>query len=117
MDRSISSWVHDHHDKLGQTHAFVDDRPGAVRCIHPMVTCLEKVDAIARRFDRHRPAADFVRHYEDIARILAARDELPACEPGLGELLTRLEAEDRVVTPPDTHPAFSPTDEPPSAPG
>lgn len=110
VSRPISSWVHDHLEELGQIEQFLDNRPCSVRCIHPMVTCLEKIDAIARRFDRQRPAPDFVRHYEDVARILGARDALPVLDLGLADLLGSLEREDRKVMPPETHPAFRPSD-------
>src|SRR6185312_10054650 len=65
VDRPISSWVHDHLVANDQLTGFDDNRPKAVRCVHPLVTCLEKLEAIARKFDRGKAPADFVRHYED----------------------------------------------------
>ena len=48
----------------------VDNRPRAVRCVHPIVTLLEKLDALMRRLPREDAApATFVRHFEDAARI------------------------------------------------
>lgn len=49
-----------------------------MQCVHPILTLWEKLDAIARRYDR--PAArfdptSFVRHYEDIARIILRENE------------------------------------------
>lgn len=38
VGRPISSWVHDHLVANDQLTGFVDNRPEAVRCIHPMVT-------------------------------------------------------------------------------
>jgi hypothetical protein len=60
---------------------FTDNRPRAVRCVHPLVTLLEKLDALSRRYSRESIEADtFVRHYEDAARIVRALDRLPPSE-------------------------------------
>jgi len=61
--------------------AFDDNRPRAVRCIHPLVTLIEKLDALRRRVPRGEvdPAA-FVRHFEDAAHIAAGEGQLPALE-------------------------------------
>ncbi len=70
--RPISSFVHDHLVQLGLLIDFTDNRPRAVRCVHPLVTLLEKLDALSRRYSRETIEADtFVRHYEDAARTLA----------------------------------------------
>lgn len=103
----LSSWVHDHLVERGQLSAFVDNRPRAVRCIHPWVTCLEKVEAIARKFDQGKGAADFVRHYEDAARIIESRQTLPALGRELRDLVDVLAADDRKAMPASDHPAFS----------
>ena len=57
---------------------FDDNRPRDVRCVHPLVTLLKKLDAIHRRVpnEKAEPAV-FVRHYEDAARIVAAEAVLP----------------------------------------
>ena len=62
----------------GQMGDFVDNRPKAVRCIHPLVTLLEKLDALHRRVPKTtvEPAA-FVRHFEDAAKLIAAESTLP----------------------------------------
>lgn len=104
----ISSWVHDWLEREGQLAAFTDNRPRGVRCVHPWVTCLEKLEAIARKFNRGHAAPDFVRHYEDAARILLARDTLPPLERGLAELMQDLAREDGKVLPPAAHEAFAP---------
>lgn len=104
--RDLSSWVHDHLDTLGLLGEFTDNRPRAVRCIHPWVTALEKLEAIARRFDQGRSAPDFVRHYEDTARILAAWDGLPPCALDKAALVRALAEEDGKPMPPPDHPAF-----------
>lgn len=78
--RGLTSFVHDWLAKAGQLADYEDNRPGAVRCVHPLVTLLEKLDAISRRFDRTPMApATFVRHYEDAASIIASAS-LPQLE-------------------------------------
>jgi hypothetical protein len=77
----LTSFVHDHLARLGMSNEYVDNRPVAVRCVHPVVTLLEKLDALSRRYNRDVLEADaFVRHYEDAARIIGALDRLPAIE-------------------------------------
>jgi hypothetical protein len=76
--RDMTSFVHEHLESLGQLGAFDDNRPRAVRCVHPLVTLLEKLDALMRRLPREDAApATFVRHFEDAARIARAQAELP----------------------------------------
>jgi hypothetical protein len=106
--RPISSWVHDHlhAHKLGGD--LLDNRPSAVRCVHPMVTCLEKLEAIARKFDKDKAGADFVRHYEDAARIIQHRDTLPEAGFTVAALAELLDREDGKVMPDPAHPAFNP---------
>lgn len=111
VERSLSSWVHDHLVSHGQFHGYADNRPIAVRCVHPMVTCLEKLEAIARKFQKGKAAADFVRHYEDAAHIIQLRGSLPNLEEGLGGLVRRLDSEDGKAMPPSSHPAFHPVDQ------
>lgn len=106
----LSSWVHDHLESIDQLEDFEDNRPRGVWCIHPWVTCLEKIDAIAVRFDKGKPAPDFVRHYEDAARILRAHARLPELENGLEALINALEAEDKKVMPSPQHTALNPDD-------
>jgi hypothetical protein len=50
VERDLSSFVHEKLLAQGQLHAFDDNRPRAVRCVHPLVTLLEKLDALRRRF-------------------------------------------------------------------
>lgn len=79
--RPLTSFVHDHLARLGMSDDYVDNRPRAVRCVHPVVTLLEKLDALSRRYNREPVEADaFVRHYEDAARIIRAIDGLPPIE-------------------------------------
>jgi hypothetical protein len=70
--RDISSWVHEKLAATGVADEFTDNRAQRIRCVHPFVTLLEKLDALHRRFpnDKAEPQT-FVRHYEDAARLLA----------------------------------------------
>ncbi len=87
VERMLSSFVHDYLDAQGMLDEYEDNRPRAVRCVHPLVTLFEKLDAMARRYGRDVIEADtFVRHYEDAARIIRAIDELPAIEMSVAEL-------------------------------
>jgi hypothetical protein len=79
--RAISSFVHDHLEGKRILGGYTDNRPQSVRCVHPLVTLLEKLDAMARRYVRDQvdPAA-FVRHYEDAAQIIRALAALPTMD-------------------------------------
>lgn len=78
VQRSLTSFVHEHLEQQGQLAGFVDNRPVGVRCVHPMVTLFEKLDAMARRYRRDKMEPDsFVRHYEDAAQIIRAKARLP----------------------------------------
>ncbi len=75
---AISSFVHDFLSQNAQLDRFVDNRPTEVRCVHPYVTLLEKLDAVSRRYGRDEIAADtFVRHYEDAVHVIRAASTLP----------------------------------------
>jgi hypothetical protein len=78
VEMPLTSFVHEALVRQGQLADFVDNRPRAVRCVHPLVTLLEKLDALARRYARSDMEPDgFVRHYEDAARIVRAAARLP----------------------------------------
>jgi hypothetical protein len=78
VPRDLSSFVHDHLVAAGLASDYTDNRPRSVRCVHPLVTLLEKLDALGRRAPRAEvEAATYVRHYEDAARIVGAFDALP----------------------------------------
>lgn len=79
--RDMTSFIHEELEALGQLAAFDDNRPKSVRCVHPLVTLIEKLDAVRRRVPRGDVApAAFVRHFEDAARIVAAEGGLPALQ-------------------------------------
>lgn len=74
----LTSFVHQELESQGQSADFTDNRPLAVRCVHPLVTLLEKLDALSRRvpLENVEPPT-FVRHVEDAARIVQAAATLP----------------------------------------
>ena len=52
-----------------------------MRCVHPLVTLIEKLDALHRRYPNEKATpATFVRHYEDAARLIQGSAELPSLE-------------------------------------
>ncbi|HOA12868.1 MAG TPA: nucleotidyl transferase AbiEii/AbiGii toxin family protein [Myxococcota bacterium] len=76
--RPLDSFVHAQLVQLNLLDEYEDNRPLDVRCVHPMVTLFEKLDAMARRYSRDDMEPDtFVRHYEDAAQIIRAEDSLP----------------------------------------
>lgn len=75
--RDLSSFVHDHLDRIGERANYEDNRPQKVRCVHPVVTLLEKLDAIGRRFAKDAEPPTFVRHFEDAAQVIAGTPALP----------------------------------------
>ena len=79
--RDMTSFVHEEVAAQGLAAEFLDDRPKAVRCVHPIVTLLEKLDALHRRVPRlDVEPATFVRHFEDAARIALREEALPTME-------------------------------------
>lgn len=70
----LTSVVHDELAAQGQAQQFLDNRPRGVRCVHPLVTLLEKLDALHRHVPRAtREPTGFVRHFEDAAKRLSPR--------------------------------------------
>lgn len=104
----LSSWVHDELEDRGMLGEYQDNRPRQVRTIHPWATCLEKIEAIARKFGRGDAAPSFVRHYEDAARILDAQGRLPPLDDGLEQLVEDLAVRDKKPMPSPDDPAFRP---------
>jgi len=87
VEAMLRSFVHDYLDAQGMLGDYKDNRPRVVRCVNPLVTLFEKLDAMARRYERDPIEADtFVRHYEDNAQIIRSVDKLPAIEMSIGEL-------------------------------
>ena len=112
--RDMTSFVHDHLEREGQLGDFDDNRPRGVRCVHPLVTLLEKLDALIRRLPREDAApATFVRHVEDAARIVRARASLPrlADYASVRALADEMLAQKQIATlPTSAHAAFAPND-------
>jgi hypothetical protein len=109
VEQPLGSWVHDALGKRGLIGEFVDNRAAAIRCVHPLVTLLDKLDAISGRFARGKEAPTFVRHYEDAARIIRAANEkqLPALDISAKQLADdMLDAGDIRAVPVETDPAF-----------
>ena len=78
VERKLDSFVHRYLAGQALLADFTDNRPASVRCVHPLVTLFDKLDAMARRYARNNLEADtFVRHYEDAAQIIYAVGELP----------------------------------------
>ena len=91
VPRSLSSFVHDWLSKTGRAVDFDDNRPSGIRCVHPLVTLIEKIDAISHRYARGEGnPAPFIRHYEDAARIIEAEGELPRLENGIATLVHKM---------------------------
>jgi hypothetical protein len=79
--RGTSSFVHDELEHLGQLKDFEHNRPTDLRCVHPLVTLIEKLDALQKRVPRDDvEPASFVRHFEDAAHIIGAITTLPTLE-------------------------------------
>ena len=87
VTRPLGSFVHDYLVRKDMLGGYDDNRPAAVRCVHPLVTLLEKLDAMSRRYAREDMEPDtFVRHYEDAAQIIRAANRLPAAGMAAAEL-------------------------------
>ena len=111
--RPITSLVHEHLDFMGVTDEFVNNRPTAVRCIHPWVTLVEKIDALQRRFARQDlDPASYVRHFEDAANIIQSDSRISAPQDyaRVCDLVEDMLARGQIKNSPDkNHPAFAPT--------
>lgn len=102
--RPISSFLHEFletQDAFVGADAIADNRPTAIECVHPVVTLIEKLDAITRRYARPEETfapASFARHYEDAARIILAleRDELPPLPQTVAQVAAHLLADGHI---------------------
>ena len=110
LERDLDSWVHAFVRSRGRQGEFEDNRPKALRCVHPLVTLLEKLEAISKKFERAEaePTA-YVRHYEDSARIIENQGSSAPLEGTCAELLAdMLRCRDLRRAPTSTDPAFRP---------
>lgn len=112
----LTSFVHESLAGRNQLGGFIDNRPKSVRCVHPLVTLLEKFDALHRRFPNEKAEpATFIRHYEDAARIIAAEARLPPLNDYSDPqaLATEMLAQKQVaVLPASSNPALAPGEGP-----
>jgi len=93
VESDMTSFVHRYLQREGRLAEFDENEPIAVRCLHPLVTLVEKLEAIHRRAKREeRDPAGFVRHYEDAARIVEAEARLPSIAgyTGIGALVAEM---------------------------
>jgi len=114
VPRDLTSFVHTHLAGLGQLAAFDRNLPNAVRCVHPLVTLLEKLDALHRRaLNPTVEPATFVRHFEDAARVIAAERDLPILTDyaDVCALATEMAGQRQLAALPSvSDPAFAPDD-------
>lgn len=79
----LDSFLHEYLLERDRQSAHTWNLPSAVICVHPVVTLLEKLDAITRRYPRDPfPANGMIRHYEDAAHIIQRVDQLPPLPDG-----------------------------------
>lgn len=111
--RDLDSFVHKWLDNHGWPKDLYDNRPRRVNCVHPLVTLIEKLDAISKRYCRAEMRADsFIRHYEDAARIIMGIGCLPRIEINPAELAKEMYfCRDILNFPAPDDPAFTLTDE------
>jgi len=103
VERPLTSFVHDFLESRGQLKDYNDNRPSAVRCVHPLVTLLEKLDALSRRYAREQLEPDgFARHYEDAARIIRSLDRLPTVKQSPRVLAEEMLTEKDIAAMPST---------------
>jgi hypothetical protein len=107
--RALTSFVHESLGARGASGTFDDNRPHSIRCVHPVVTLIEKLDAISRRYPREpMEPATFIRHYEDAARIIEALDRMPALASSPHELAREMLADGQVrQVPSESDPGFA----------
>ena len=113
IPKNLRSFVHDWLAETRQLSGYIENLPLGVRCVHPIVSLLEKLDAISRRYPR-RPVdpASFIRHYEDAARIIETANDLPPLGMRIDELVDEMLGEKHLAHPPDARDAaFTLTDE------
>lgn len=107
----MTSFVHDELSAQHQLSDFEDNRPTGVRCVHPLVTLLEKLDAMQKRVPNHAAAAaTFVRHFEDAAQIILAQETLPPLDEygSIQALVDEMVAEKQLIAAPNAgHPSFA----------
>lgn len=110
----LTSWVHEKLVDLKQMSDYTDNRPAKIRCINPFVTLIEKLDAIAKKFERDRmDAVGFVRHYEDCAHIIEQMEGLALPDgQSVRALAQEMHEEKQIAAMPDPRaPCLRPVDD------
>jgi hypothetical protein len=109
--RPLRAFVHDELDQREPSVGYEDNRP-SVPCVHPLVTLLEKLDVLESVVpDSAVPAAQFVRHFDDAARIVSSVAQLPplAGYSSVFELASDMRADGQLrALPSSMHEAFHP---------
>lgn len=110
VPRDMSSFVHEYLAQESLAADFEANQPRGVRCVHPLVTLLEKLDALMKRLPREDCApATFVRHFEDAAHIIAASFPLPEPYRAARSLAEEMLGANQIKQlPAATHAAFQP---------
>ncbi len=80
VETDLSSFVHELLQTQGLLGNYLDNRPKGIRCLHPRITLVEKIAAIAECLARGAQPAGYVRHYEDTVRIIRNLENLPELE-------------------------------------
>lgn len=110
VERGLTSFVHEQLASANLLDEFTDNRPVAIRCVHPLVTLIEKLDALQKRVPNNSvDASAFVRHFEDAARIIEADAELPPLYgyDGAAALAAEMKAQKQIArVPTAADPAF-----------
>lgn len=110
----MSSFVHEHLERIGQLGEFTDNRPIGVRCVHPLVTLIEKLDAIRKRHARRADPATYVRHFEDAARIIRGESAIAPLvgHASVAALAAGMKGERQIADVPLANdPSFRPSDD------
>ena len=115
ISRDMTSFVHENLAEQNQIRQFTDNRPKGVRCVHPLMTLFEKLDALHRRFpNENAEPATFIRHYEDMARIITSAAQLPPLTDHMDAqalAMEMLEQKQIALLPTSSNPALVPTAE------
>lgn len=100
VERRISSFVHDWLESEGHLVDFIDNRPVRVRCLHPAAVLVEKLDAIRRRYHRTPMVGqEFIRHYEDAARVVLYLRQGEHDEVNVGVMMAEMVAMKQIAGP------------------
>ena len=78
VSRNLTSFLHEHVLDVGLLEQYLDNRPADMNCVHPFVTLMDKLESVVKRYAREDLVPEeFIRHYEDLAHLIASVDEFP----------------------------------------